>query len=196
MDAGFLGAAQIDRFGNLNTTVDGGYQSPKLVPGRRRGAQIAAHAREIVVIVRQTLKTFVSQLDFLTSARSKNRTTVVTDLGILESDGESGELMLVSRYPGVDIKQVLDATGWSLRISDSLGETDPPSLRSRSSSRTEQERRDTEHTGAYRSCWSSGKRLFRPPIIRGLKPRGWMYQTRPMGFKKRREAVRLATLSP
>jgi glutaconate CoA-transferase subunit B len=129
VDVGFLGAAQIDRFGNLNSTVIGDYQSPKLrLPGAGGAPQIAAHAREIVVIVRQTLKTFVSQLDFLTSARSKNRTTVVTDLGILQSDGESRELLLVSRYPGVDIKQVLDATGWPLRSSDSLVETAPPSL--------------------------------------------------------------------
>lgn len=128
VDVGFLGAAQIDRFGNLNTTVIGGYRSPKLrLPGAGGAPQIAAHAREVVVIVRQTLKTFVSQLDFLTSARSKNRTTVVTDLGILQSDGESGELEFVSRYPGVDVAQVLNATGWRLKVSANLVEMDPPS---------------------------------------------------------------------
>src|SRR5262245_58461003 len=128
VDVGFLAAAQIDRFGNLNTTVIGGYATPKLrLPGAGGAPQIAAHAREIVVIVRHNLKTFVSQLDFLTSARSKNRTTVVTDLGILESDGESGELALVSKYPGVSVEAVLDATGWPLKISGLLRETDPPS---------------------------------------------------------------------
>ena len=129
VDVGFLGAAQIDRFGNLNTTAIGGYTSPKLrLPGAGGAPQIAAHAREIVVIVRQNLKTFVSQLDFLTSARSQNRTTVVTDLGILESDGVSGELALVSQHPDVNVEQVLDATGWPLRISERLRETASPSL--------------------------------------------------------------------
>jgi len=128
VDVGFLGAAQIDRFGNLNTTVIGGYASPKLrLPGAGGAPQIAAHAREIVVIVRQNLKTFVSQLDFLTSSRSQNRTTVVTDLGIFESDRESGELALVSKYPGVSVEAVRDATGWPLKISGLLRETDPPS---------------------------------------------------------------------
>jgi glutaconate CoA-transferase subunit B len=127
VDVGFLGAAQIDRFANLNTTVIGDYRSPKLrLPGAGGAPQIAANAREVVVIVRQNLKTFVSRLDFLTTACSRNRTTVVTDLGILVSDSTTGELVLTSRYFGVDVEQVLEATGWPLRISDQLREIASP----------------------------------------------------------------------
>src|SRR5215831_1707518 len=95
IDIGFLGAAQIDRLGNINSTVIGEYASPKLrMPGAGGAPHISAHAKEIVVIVRQHLKAFVPRLDFLTTARCKGPTTVITDLGILETGAVSGELVL------------------------------------------------------------------------------------------------------
>src|SRR5438067_5793557 len=84
IDIGFLGAAQIDRFANLNSTVIGKYDSPKVrMPGAGGAPQITTGAREIVVLLRQTTRSFVSELDFLTTARCKGPTTVITDLGIL-----------------------------------------------------------------------------------------------------------------
>jgi len=130
IDIGFLGAAQIDRFANLNSTVIGDYNSPKLrLPGAGGAPHIAANAREIVVIVRQSLKVFVSRVDFLTTARSKRKTTVVTDLGVLETLPETGELVLTSRYPGVNVQQIREATGWPLKIADNLGEVPAPTER-------------------------------------------------------------------
>src|SRR3989454_12265137 len=86
IDMGFLGAAQIDRFGNVNSTVIGDYRSPKVrLPGAGGAPQITRGAREIVIVLRQTPRSFVAQLDFLTTARCSGRTTVISDLGILEA---------------------------------------------------------------------------------------------------------------
>lgn len=130
IEAGFLGAAQIDRFGNVNSTVIGNYNSPKVrLPGAGGAPHIAANVREIVVIVRQTPKTFVARLDFLTTARTQARTTVVTDLGILEMHPVSRELVLTSRYAGVSVEEIREATGWDLQISEGLTETGEPTER-------------------------------------------------------------------
>lgn len=127
IDIGFLGAAQIDRFGNINSTVIGDYQSPKVrMPGAGGAPHIAAYAKEIVVIVRQSPKTFVPRLDFLTTARCKGPITVITDLGILQSHPVSGELVLTSRHRGVDIEQIRQATGWPLVVAEFLEETAEP----------------------------------------------------------------------
>jgi glutaconate CoA-transferase subunit B len=128
IDIGVLGAAQIDRFANINSTVIGDYNSPKVrLPGAGGAPHITANAREIVVILRQTPKAFVSRVDFLSTAPSKGPTTVVTDLGILETDPATGELFLTSQYPGVTIDQVREATGWPLTIAAHLKETPAPS---------------------------------------------------------------------
>ena len=130
IDMGFLGTAQIDRFGNLNTTVIGEYSSPKVrLPGAGGAPQIAANVRELIVIVRHSSKAFVSQLDFVTSARCKGATTVVTDLGILETRDATGELILNSRHPGVTVDQIREVTGWPLKIADALSETPAPNAR-------------------------------------------------------------------
>ena len=127
IDIGFLGAAQIDRFANLNSTVIGRYDSPKVrMPGAGGAPQITTGAREIVVVLRQTTRSFVSELDFLTTARCKGPTTVITDLGILEADPATAELALISCHPGVAMDQVREATAWPLKISESLRETVPP----------------------------------------------------------------------
>jgi glutaconate CoA-transferase subunit B len=130
IDAGFLGAAQIDRFGNVNSTVIGNYNSPKVrLPGAGGAPHIAANVRETIVIVRQTPKAFVDRLDFLTTARAHGRTTVVTDLGIMETHPVTRELILTSRHMGVSVEQLREATGWALTVSENLAETPRPTDR-------------------------------------------------------------------
>jgi glutaconate CoA-transferase subunit B len=128
IDMGFVGTAQIDRYGNLNTTVIGDYRSPKVrLPGAGGAPLIASNVRELVVILRHSPKAFVSQLDFITTVRAKGRTTVVTDLGILESDMATGELWLTSIYCGVTTDQIREATAWPLKFADKLSEMPAPS---------------------------------------------------------------------
>ncbi|HLH32374.1 MAG TPA: CoA-transferase [Terriglobia bacterium] len=127
IEIGFLGAAQIDRFGNINSTVIGSYQSPKVrLPGAGGAPHIAAHAKEIVVVVRQGTKTFVPSLDFLTTARCKGPTTVITDLAILETHPVSGELVVTSRHPSVTADQIREATGWPVQFAEVVEETPVP----------------------------------------------------------------------
>src|SRR5438105_2430623 len=127
IDMGFLGAAQIDRFANLNSTVIGRYDSPKVrMPGAGGAPQISAGAREIVVVLRQTTRSFVSELDFLTTARCKGPTTVITDLGILEADSTTAEITLTGCHPGIAVDQVREATAWPLKVSEGLRQTPPP----------------------------------------------------------------------
>jgi glutaconate CoA-transferase subunit B len=125
IDVGFLGAAQIDRYGNLNSTVIGDYGAPTVrLPGGGGAPEIATAAREVFVMLRQSPRTFVERLDFRTSAGTRV-TVVVTDLGILEPHG--GELTLTQVHPGVDVEQARAATGWPLRVADAVGETRAPS---------------------------------------------------------------------
>ena len=136
IDVGFLGAAQIDRYGNINTTVIGDYAKPKVrLPGSGGACEIAINAGKVFVIVRQTRRSFVDRIDFRTSpGRSADRTgwlgvgptVVVTDLGVYRFDDESGEMFLVSLHPGVKLRDVQDATGWDMRVPDDAEFTDPP----------------------------------------------------------------------
>jgi glutaconate CoA-transferase subunit B len=126
IDVGFLGAAQIDRFGNLNSTVIGDYDAPKVrLPGGGGAPEIASSVREVFVMLRQSPRTFVEELDFRTSAGDRV-TFVVTDLGVLEPDPGDRELVLTRVHPGVEVEQVREATGWELRVADDVGETEPP----------------------------------------------------------------------
>jgi glutaconate CoA-transferase, subunit B len=129
IDVGFLGAAQIDRRGNLNSTVIGGYDQPKVrLPGGGGAPEIATQAREVFVMLRQSTRTFVERLDFRTSS-GERVSVVVTDLGVLEPRGEERELTLVQVHPRVDVEDVRAATGWPLRVADDLEETGSPSER-------------------------------------------------------------------
>jgi glutaconate CoA-transferase subunit B len=143
IDVGFLGAAQIDRFCNINTTVIGAYEDPKVrLPGAGGAPEIAAASREVIVIVRQSKRSFVEKLDFVTSighgdgSGTRERlnfsgagpTVVITDLGVLRP-GDDGELELAAIHPGVEVDQVREATGWPLRVRDDLQTTEPPSAR-------------------------------------------------------------------
>lgn len=128
IDVGFLGAAQIDRHGNLNTTVIGGYEEPKVrLPGAGGAPEIAACAGSVIVIARHSPRVFVERLDFVTSlAHKRAQTVVITDLGVLRP-GADAELELVALHPGVEPADVQEATGWELRIADPLARTEPPS---------------------------------------------------------------------
>ena len=137
----FLGAAQVDRFGNLNSTVIGDYGHPRTrLPGSGGAPEIAACCQEVVVIAPHTARTFVDHLDFRTTVGygdgpgdrrrlgfpGRGPTGVVTDLGVLEPDAGSCELTLTQIHPGAQLDQVREATGWDLRIADDLKRTPPP----------------------------------------------------------------------
>jgi glutaconate CoA-transferase, subunit B len=125
IDVGFLGAAQIDRRGHLNSTVIGDYQHPTVrLPGGGGAPEIAALAKEIIVIIRQSPKSFVERLDFRSSVGRPP--VVITDLGVLRPDPKGGELRLAQIHPGVSVEQAREATGWDLRVADGLEETAAP----------------------------------------------------------------------
>ena len=138
---GFLGAAQIDRYGNINSTVIGSYDEPTVrLPGAGGAPEIAASAGEVFVVMRQTARAFVERCDFRTSVgfgdgpgdrqrlglRGRGPTVVVTDLGVLRPDPETSELVLAELHPGVTEEQAVASTGWPLRLAPALGRTPPP----------------------------------------------------------------------
>lgn len=142
VDVGFLGAAQVDRFGNINTTMIGDdYAKPKVrLPGAGGAPEIAAQAKETWIIIKQTPRSLVAKLDFLTSAghleggdararsgaRGAGPTVVITDLGVLAPDPVTRELTLVATHPGVTVEQARAATGWDLRVAEAVAQTAPP----------------------------------------------------------------------
>jgi len=142
IDVAFLGAAQVDRFANLNSTVIGDYDRPKVrLPGAGGAPEIAAGCGEVVIVAPHGARTFVERLDFRTTvghgdgAGDRERlgftgagpTTVITDLGVLEPDPVTRELTLTGVYPGVSPEEAKAGTGWDLLISGSLEVLDPPS---------------------------------------------------------------------
>jgi len=143
IDIGFLGAAQIDRFGNINTTMIGAdYAAPKArLPGAGGAPEIAASCREVIVIVRQTRRTFVDRVDFITSvgfgdgpgSRKRLGLTgagplkIITDLGVFEPDPATSELLLTGIYPGISVPEVNQNTGWDLQVSAALNTIAAPS---------------------------------------------------------------------
>ena len=144
IDVGFLGAAQIDRHANLNTTVIGGYDQPKVrLPGAGGAPEISALCGQTLVMLRHSTRAFVERLDFRTTVGqgdgpgSRERlglpgggvSAVVTDLGVLEPDPGTSELQLTAVHPGVEPDQVREATGWQLRVAADLAVSDPPTAR-------------------------------------------------------------------
>jgi glutaconate CoA-transferase, subunit B len=142
IEVGFLGGAQIDRYGNINTTVVGEYDRPKVrLPGSGGAAEIAIHARRTLVIARLDRRAFPERVDFITSPGqcSKGRrrrdygmpgagpTRVITDKAILDADGDTGELVVAALYPGVEMAEVEQRVGWQLRRREMLAQVEPPS---------------------------------------------------------------------
>jgi len=140
IDVGFLGGAQIDRFGNVNATVIGDYMKPKVrLPGSGGAAEIAAWAKRVLLLTPHQPRRFPERCDFITAAgflggrherqaaglRGGGPVAVVTDLGILEPDAD-GELVLVALHPGATLEQARANTGWPLRTAPNLRTTEPP----------------------------------------------------------------------
>ena len=142
IEVAFLGAAQIDRWGNINTTVIGDYARPKVrLPGSGGACEIAIHAQQVFVIIRLKKRAFVQRLDFCTSAGhvsggpraraalgmpGRGPQRVVTDLGVFVFD-ETGEMTLASVHPGVSVEQVQAEVAWPLKVAPTVATTEPPS---------------------------------------------------------------------
>jgi glutaconate CoA-transferase subunit B len=158
VDVGFMGGAQIDRFGNINATVIGDYTHPKVrLPGSGGSMEIAAWANRCYLLTPHTKRRFPTQLDFRTSAgflggraernaanlRGGGMMAVVTDLGLMEPD-ETGELVLTALHPSATVEQARENTGWDLKVGGNLRTTTPP---------TEEElrilREDLDPSGIY-----------------------------------------------
>ncbi len=141
IDVGFLSGAQLDRYGNINTTVIGTYDEPVVrLPGSGGAPEIATSCHEVTVVMRHKLRAFVEQVDFVTSVgrgtgpgdrallglRGAGPVRVITDLGVLEPDPETAELVLTALHPGVTVEQARAETGWTLQIATDLGVTPAP----------------------------------------------------------------------
>jgi glutaconate CoA-transferase subunit B len=141
IDVAFLGAAQIDRYANLNSTVIGDYEHPRTrLPGAGGAPEIAASCAAMMVIVPHNTRTFVKRLDFRTTVghgdgpgdraqlgfRGAGPTAVITELGVLEPDPESKELVMTQLHPGVTAQDARDATGWPLTLRADPDITEPP----------------------------------------------------------------------
>jgi len=144
IEVAFLGAAQVDRFANLNSTVIGDYASPRTrLPGAGGAPEIASSCDEVVIVAPHTPRTFVEKLDFVTTTglgsgpgsrerlglRGRGPVAVITDLGVLRPDPESAELVLTDLHPGVEVEQARERTGWDLEVAKTLAVTEPPSER-------------------------------------------------------------------
>lgn len=141
IEVGFLGGAQVDRYGNINTTVIGPYARPAVrLPGSGGAAEIAIHARRTVIVAKLSRRAFPEQVDFITSPgqRSGGRSRralgmpgagpvkVITDKGVLEADADTGEMVLAALYPGVEPSDVQAGVGWALRQRPRLSDVAAP----------------------------------------------------------------------
>ena len=142
VDVGFLGAAQVDRFGNINTTVVGDYHNPKVrLPGAGGAPEIAGSAKEVLIILKQSSRAFVNTLEFMTSVGhgeggdSRKRlglpgagtVGIITDLCIMEPEAGTHEFVVTTLHPGVTREQVIAATGWELRFAENVVVSEEPS---------------------------------------------------------------------
>ena len=138
---GFLGAAQLDRFGNINTTVIGDYRQPKVrLPGGGGAPEIAVSCQEIFITLKQAQRSMVEKIDFYTSfghgdggdhrqrlgIKTKGPTRLITDLAIWKPDPETKEFTVTSLHPGVTREMVQETCGWRVRYADNIEETPPP----------------------------------------------------------------------
>ena len=163
IDVGFLGAAQIDRFGNLNSTVIGSYAHPTVrLPGAGGAPEIASYAHEVLIVMKQSPRSFVARLDFRTScgylgggdARETSRSpgagpaAVITDFGVLRPNPQTMELELTELYAGVSVEAARAATGWPLRVSQAPTAVPPPDRRELEVLRDLHARTEAAHSAA------------------------------------------------
>jgi glutaconate CoA-transferase subunit B len=162
ISVGFLGGAQLDRFANINSSVIGSYDRPKVrLPGGGGAPEIASSCRQVYVVMAQTRRSFVNKVDFITSfghgdggdhrqrlgIRTLGPTLVITDLCIMKPDAETKELIVAALHAGVTREQVQTNTGWAIRFADNLAETPRPSDQELAVLRDLQERTARAHAG-------------------------------------------------
>ncbi len=140
IDVGFLGGAQVDRFGNINSTVIGEYAKPKVrLPGSGGACEVASLAKKVVITIGNSKRTLPEKVDFITSpgylGGGREREAlglqggpelVITDMGVYRFDPESREMVLVSMHPGVTLETIRNNIGWEIKVADKLAETPPP----------------------------------------------------------------------
>ncbi len=141
IDVGFLGGAQVDRFGNINSTVIGDYARPEVrLPGSGGACEIAIHAKKLIMVLKQSPKSFPAKIDFITSpgfidaANSRRKfefpgrgpALIITDFGVYGFTGNTHEMILKEMYPGVTVKDVKSNIGWDVKVSRRLETTVPP----------------------------------------------------------------------
>jgi len=144
ISVGFLGGAQLDKFANINSSVIGSYEKPKVrLPGGGGAPEIASSCRQVYVVMTQTRRSFVEKVDFITSfghgaggdhrqrlgIRTQGPTLVITDLCIMRPDSATKELVVIALHPGVMREQVQANTGWPLRFAETVEQTPPPGAR-------------------------------------------------------------------
>jgi len=141
IDVGFLGGAQVDRFGNINSTVIGDYHRPKVrLPGSGGACEIATLAKKVVITIGNTKRTLPERVDFITSpgylhggrerealGLSGGPELVITDMGVYRFDPTTREMVLVSIHPGVTLEKIKENTGWDVKVAGDLTETSAPS---------------------------------------------------------------------
>ena len=162
VNVGFLGTAQIDRFANLNTTLIGDYQAPKVrLPGGGGAPEIATNAGEVFITLKHSKRAFVKDVDFVTTLGfgrdgkgrdgvpniGKGPTRVITDLCVMKPDPETKELTVVSLHPGVSREDVTEATGWEIRFADELESTPLPAEHELRILRDLKNRTERQHAG-------------------------------------------------
>ncbi|WP_052364891.1 CoA-transferase subunit beta [Halotalea alkalilenta] len=177
IDVGFLGAAQVDRYANLNSTLIGDYRNPKVrLPGGGGAPEIGTHSREVFIMLKHSKRTFVRDVDFITTlgfgrdgqARAqlppqtashvgRGPTKVITDLCVLAPEAGSNELVVVSIHPGVSRDRIRDATGWEIRFSDRVEVTPAPDARSLEALRALKARTEAHHDSAQADFTASAK---------------------------------------
>ena len=162
ISVGFLGGAQLDKFANINSSVIGRYDTPKVrLPGGGGAPEIASSCRQVYVVMSQTNRSFVEKVDFITSfgygqggdhrqrlgIRTQGPTLVITNLCIMQPEPGSKELTVVSLHAGVTREQVQSNTGWALGFAQNVTETPPPSERELAALRDLQARSARAHAG-------------------------------------------------
>jgi len=162
ISVGFLGGAQIDRFGNINTTVIGDYHSPKIrLPGGGGAPEIASSCQKVFITMKQSLRGFVDKVDFYTSfghgeggdhrkrigIRTQGPMLLVTDLAVWEPDPETKEFTVTALHPGVTRAQIQETVGWPVKFSDTLSETPAPTEDELTVLRDLHARTDAAHKG-------------------------------------------------